>query len=620
MTNQTNKHTETFEYKAEMKQLLNIIINSLYTHPEVFLRELISNASDALNKVRFLELTDQSIIDAGTPLQIRISLDEKTQVFSIFDNGIGMTKEELVNNIGTIARSGTREFIKQLKETGKDSKEQMIGQFGVGFYSIFMVTDEVTIETCHALKDSQGYVWKSQGSGTFSIDEKALSFRGTKISFRFKESAKQFNSKETIESIIKKYSNFVDFPIYVADKQINTLTALWQKPSSEIKENELNEFYKFLTNDFDTPLGHVALSLEGSVNFKALLFIPENAPLDLLQIRHQKSIHLYSNKVLIQDDCKNLLPEYLQFVKGVVDTSDLPLNVSREITQSSPVMTKIKNVLVKKVFSLLEQWAEKEQEKYKKFYANFGPLFKSGISMDFENKNRITELLRFTSTKTEKDEMTSLKKYVETMPSEQKEIYYLSGADLNTIKNSPNLEYFNKNNVEVLLIHEPIDIFIMPGLVEYDKKPIKSIEKSDLEIMKDKESKIEKPTDALTKSLLLIFKETLRDKIVDVIESKRLVNSPVTLVVDKDGIDPQMEQMMKMMDKNFTSGKRILEINLTHPVISNLSKVALADPKNALLKQCILQLYEGALLLENKLTSPIDYVKRMTEIMQEATK
>ncbi len=621
MARKSNSNKQEFEYRAEMKQLLHLIIHSLYTHPEIFLRELISNASDALNKIRFRMLTDEEVLDKDAELKINIKVDEKNHTFTIEDTGIGMTKDELVNNIGTIAKSDTLEFLKKIKEEGKNVSGDLIGQFGVGFYSVFMVTDEVVIEIRAADPDSKGYRWVSNGEGTFSIEEIDKKNRGTKISFTFKKEAEEFADSYRIRNIIQKYSNFVDFPIYLGEEKVNQVVALWHKSKDDIKEEELTEFYKFISNDFEAPLGHLHLSLEGVVNFKALLFIPAKAPLNLFRDPSEKNIHLYSSKVFIQDDNKDLLPDYLGFVKGVVDTEDLPLNVSREVTQNSPLMQKMRNIITGKLLGYLEDMAKKEPEKYKKFYENFGPVFKMGVNTDFTNKDRIVELLRFESTMTDKGEYTSLKSYVSRMDSEQKEIYYLSGEHREILEQSPKLEYFKKNNIEVLLLTDPMDIFILPTIGEYDKKSFKSIDKADLDL-KDRESddKEEPLNENLAKSLIDIFKETLGDKVEDVIESKRLVDSAATLVSPKDAMDAQMERMMKLLNKDFTaSGKKLLEINLNHPLIKNMGKMIIADDKNPLLRQIINQIYDGALLIDGNLESPIDMVKRMTEIMEKAT-
>ncbi|HHL72336.1 MAG TPA: molecular chaperone HtpG [Bacteroidetes bacterium] len=610
-----------FEYKAEMKQLLNLIVHSLYTHKDVFLRELISNASDALHKIRFRQLTDKDVLDADAELKISIRVDKDKRTFSIEDTGIGMTEADLMERIGTVASSGTLEFLEQARAEGKELDANLIGQFGVGFYSVFMVTDEVTIETRHADKESTGLRWKSDGSGTYTIEEIDRPHRGTTISFTLKEDAADFAEEFHVKHIIKKYSNFVDFPIYVGEEKVNTVQALWHKAKDDIKEEELNEFYKFISNDFDEPLSHLYLSLEGTVSFRALLFIPKKAPFDLFHdLQQEKSLHLYSSKVFIQDDCKALLPDYLRFVKGVVDTEDLPLNVSREVTQSSPVMAKIRSILTSKILAHFEDMAEKEPGKYATLYKNFGPLLKTGINSDFDNRDKIIELLRFGTTKTGKDEYISLKQYVERMQEGQKEIYYLAGEHRELLLKNPKLEYFRKHEYEVLLLTDPVDVFVVPSITEYDKKPLKSIDKADIDLDAGKDEDSEALNEDLASALISVFKETLGDKVEDVVASKRLVDSPVTLVVGKEGMDSQMEKMMKMMNQEYSGSKRILEVNISHPLIKNLSRLNLGDSTNPLLRKSIVQLYEAAQLIDGNLTSPMEFVQRMTEIMEEATK
>ena len=620
MSNDKPEVLEEFEYQAEMKQLLHLIVHSLYSHREVFLREVISNASDALNQVRFRQLTDKNIVSPDAPLRINISVDSEAQTFSIADTGIGMTKEDLVDRVGTIASSGTVAFLERLKEEGKPFDANMIGQFGIGFYSVFMVTDQVVIETRHADSGSKGYRWESTGESKFTVEEFPREERGTKISFKLKDDAKEFSEEHRVNEIIKKYSNFADFPIHVNGEQVNTISALWQKNKNEVTDEELEEFYKFISNDFNSTLGHLHLAIEGQVNFKAMVFVPETAPFNFLRGDDLKSLQLYANRIFIQDDCKELLPEYLRFVAGVVDTEDLPLNVSREVTQSSPVMGKIKNVLTGRILSLLEDWAKNDQEKYEKFTVNFGLLFKTGLGTDFGNRDRLTELLRFESTKTEEGKFTSLKEYAAGMPEDQKEIYYLTGENRAAVELNPNLEYFTKRGIEVLFFIDPADVFNIPQLREYDEKPIKGIETADLDLKSDEESEADSLTEDESKSLISIFKETLGDKVEDVVESKRLVDSAATLVVGASGMDRQMERMMKMMNQDIPATKKILEINPSHPLIKNLAQIHEKKGDESLLKSCVLQVFGGALLIEGNMDSPTDFVARMTEIMEHATR
>ncbi len=625
MSNTSNNGTmpvQEFEYKAEMKQLLDLIVHSLYTHPEIFLRELISNASDALSKVRFNALTDQDILDKEAELAVRISIDSKEMTFVIEDSGLGMTEEELIANLGTVAKSGTLSFMQSLKEQQKQLDGNLIGQFGVGFYSVVMVTEEVTVETRSAHPGSQGYRWRSGGQGTYTIEKIDKAARGTRISFKLKEEHKEFAEEYRVEQIIKKYSNFVDFPIYLGEKQVNSVTALWQRSKSELKDEEVNEFYKFIANDYNDPLDYLPVSVEGMVSFKALLFLPKEAPPEMLYRQSElenRGPQLYVKKVLIQNECRDLLPEYLRFISGVVDTEDLSLNVSREVVQSSPVMAKIRHILTGKILGWFESLAKEQPEKFRTFYKAFGPIIKIGLNTDFTNRDKLIELLRFESTKTEENEYVTLKEYAERMGADQKEIYYHSGSSRSQLLAHPNLEYFQDMGIEVLLLSDPVDVFVIPSIHEYDKKPLKSIEKADIDFSKQKKEKSEPLPENLLTPVLQLFRETLGEEIEDVIESQRLVNSPVTLVIGKDGLDSQMEKMMKMMQSNMPAAKRILEVNTSHPIIRNLSGMVIANANNPLIKTVIRQLYEGALFLEGGLDSTTGFLSRMNELIEAAT-
>ncbi|MFC1485076.1 molecular chaperone HtpG [bacterium] len=612
------QNKQTFEYKAEMKQLLHLIVHSLYTHPEIFLRELISNASDALNKVRYMQLTNENIIDKDTDLKIEIKLDKENQTFSIQDNGVGMTYDDLVNNIGTVAQSGTLEFLKRMKEENKDPGD-LIGQFGVGFYSTFMVTDKITIETRSALQDSKAFRWISEGEGSYTIEEIEKPKRGTTISFKLKDEAKDFSEEFKIKEVIKKYSNFADFPIYVGAENVNTVEALWRKNSKEITDSDANEFYKFITNDYEDPLAHLHLWVESvGAEFKALLFISKRAPHNLMHINQHKTVELYSNKIMIMDDCKDLLPEYLRFVRGVVDTSDLPLNVSRETLQSSQVTTKIRASLATKIIQWIKRLADEEKEKYLEFYKNFGSLLKTGINFDFTNKDTLIELLRFETSELPSGEYTSLKEYVLRMKENQKEIYYLAGDTRAQLEANPNLEYFKKNNIEVIFLLDPVDVFIFPTIMKYEEKDIKSVEQGDIDLEGDIKDETSEDNDFF-KSLVKLFKDTLKDKVEDVRVSKRLVDSAVTLVASSKGMDKQMERMMQMMGQDVPKAKKIMEINMSHPLIRNLSKKYLENKDLDLLQKYIIHLFESAELVDGDLPSRSEYVKRMMEILEKAT-
>ncbi|NTU91602.1 MAG: molecular chaperone HtpG [Chlorobiaceae bacterium] len=626
MSDKTSPAVKEFEYKAEMKQLLDLIVHSLYTHPEIFLRELISNASDALSKVRFRLLSSEEGIDREGDLKITITVDPETRSFVIEDTGIGMTEEELIANLGTVARSGTLGFMEVLKaqQKGDGIDANLIGQFGVGFYSVFMVTDEVSVETRSAETGSEGRRWRSNGQGTYTIEPAELVGRGTRISFTLKEEYKEFAEEYRLEQIIKKYSNFVDFPIFLGSRQVNSVTALWQRSKSDLKEEEVNEFYKFISNDFKEPLDYLHLSLEGAVSFKALLFIPSEAPMELLYQQGALEKHgpqLYVKKVLIQHECRDLLPEYLRFVSGVVDTEDLSLNVSREMVQSSPVMSKIRQILTGKILGWFDTLAKEQPEKFRQFYKAFGPIIKIGLNTDFTNRDKLIDLLRFETTKTAEGEFVTLKQYVERMAEGQTEIYYHAGANRAQMLAHPNLEYFRKKELEVLLLSDPVDVFVIPSIFEYDKKPLKSIEKADIDTTGTIESEGERLGAEVTEGVISLFREVLGDRVADVVESKRLVSSPVTLVSGKDAMDSQFEKVMKMMQQDMPASKKILEVNTSHPIIRNLAgKHAVGLKDDSVVRAAVLQLYEGALLLEGDLESVTEYVARMNELVEAATR
>ncbi len=619
MSEKETSSAEKFEFKAEMKALLHLLIHSLYTHQDIFLRELISNASDALNRVQFESLTNPELFQADLERKIVISGDAQARTLSITDTGTGMTRSDLVERIGTVASSGTMDFLKQLTEAGKPIDGQMIGQFGVGFYSAFMVADRITIESRSVDEESGAWKWESDGAGSFTVEQIERESRGTTVTLHLKEDALSFAEPWRQKEIIRKYSNFVDFPIYVEDKQVNTVDALWQKNKTEISDEELVEFYRFVTNSFDEPLGHLLLHIEGRVDFRAILFIPGKAPQNMYREDFEYGVHLYSSNIFIQDDCKSLLPDYLRFVKGVVDTEDLPLNISREITQNSPVMAKTRKILTGKILGMLKEWALDDPDLYNTFFTEFGPLFKSGLGSDVGNLEEITELIRYESTTTEPGEKTSLSAYVDRMQPEQEKIYFLLGSDRTSAAANPNLEYFKKNEIEVLLLIDPVDIFTVSSLTKYKDHDIISVEKADIKADGDKpdDSNVVSEKDA---SLLIErFKSILGDRVEDVIISKRLVDSAVTLVSGNAGMDAQMERMMRMMDESYSGAAKILEVNMDHPLLHNLAAFR-KDPSQAeVVERAVVQLFEGVQLLEGVLESPTDFIERMTRLMVAAT-
>lgn len=608
---------EEFQFQAEMSQLLHLIAHSLYSHREIFLRELISNASDALNKLHFASLTDSEILGDDGELHIEIDLNEEEKSFAIYDNGVGMTREELISNLGTIASSGTSNFIKQMTGDTKTDLE-LIGQFGVGFYAVFMVADEVTVES-RSYQSEEGYRWVSAGTGSYTIEPIKLDKRGTTISFKFKEDAEEFASKWRIENTIKKYSDFVSYPIKLNSERVNRSTALWAKPKEEVTEEAYKEFFKYIANSTNDPMSWLHMSVEAPVQFNSILFIPEEPDRFLMTNDLETRLHLYVKRVFIQNDCKDLIPQWLRFVKGVVDSEDLNLNISREVTQKSAVMDKINKYLVRKLLGEFKNWAENDKERYEDFWKKFGYFIKEGIHTDFANRDKLIELYRCESS-FEVDALTSLAEYTERMGADQEEIYYVFGKNRVAIENSPNLEYFKKNNIEVLYLFEEIDDFIMPSIGTYKEKPLVGIDKADLKLKDEKSA--DKDEEALTdtekKKLLGYFKDILGDRVEDVIESKRLVDSACTLVSPKDAMNANMERVMKMMDQDFKGGKRVMEVNLKNPLIQHLSKIQQKFPQDPLLKDCIEQLFEGASLMEGTLEDPSKLIPRSTSMMEKA--
>ncbi len=609
---------EQYEYKAEMKQLLHLIAHSLYTHPEVFLRELISNASDALNKVRIRALTDRDFEGRSESHRIEIVADKEAGELRISDNGIGMTKEDLVDRLGTVASSGTLQFLEQVQSSGDTVDAQLIGQFGVGFYAAFMVADEIEVETRAAGDDSVGYKWTTTGEGTFTVEEIERDEIGTTVTLHLTEEHVGFAEEYRVREIIKKYSNFVPFPIFVGGVQVNKVQPLWRKKKGDIAEKELEEFYKFVANDYASPLGHLHLELEGRVNMRALLFVPSSAPPDLFRDDQHRGLHLYSNNVFIQDDNRDLLPDYLKFVRGVVDTEDLPLNVSREVTQASPAMLQISAVLTGKILGLLEQWSASEPETFEKFTEQFGSMFKTGVASDSSNKERIVGLLRYESTRTLPGEAISLTAYTERMHPEQTEIYYVLGANREVADNSPNLEYFRSREIEVLFFTDPVDVFTVPHLGEFGGHSFVSVEKADIKVP-DSLTEDKKLSDPSRDNLLKELRLLLTGKVQDVRVSRRLVDSVATLVAGDAGLDAQTERVLRMIDRDYVSGSRILEINASHDLVVSLARV-LEKRDMERFKKIGMQIFEATLLLDGNLDAPAEFVQRMTDFMVEATR
>src|SRR5258706_15264679 len=611
-----NVATQSYEFRAEIQQLLNILVHSLYTDREIFLRELVSNASDALNRLQFEMLTNKEVVDPDTELAIRITVDKDAKTITVSDTGIGMNQEEMIANLGTIAHSGALSFLNALKEKGNNSAD-IIGQFGVGFYSVFMIADKVSVTSGSLRPEDQAYTWTSDGSNSYTIELADKANRGTDVVIHVKEDAEEFLNDYRLERIVKKHSNYVAFPIYVGDKVVNAQQALWRRSPREVTEQEYLDFYKQLTYDPGEPFLHVHQVSDAPVQFYSLLYIPSRLDRGLFNAEQETGPQLYARKVLIQEHAKDLLPQWMRFVEGVVDSEDLPLNISRETVQANRVMARLKNTLSSKLIGELESVAEKDAETYTKFWDEFGRMVKEGVATDATNRDRLIGLLRFHSSR-ESDGWVSLKQYVERMVDGQEEIYYLFGEDVKSISHSPHLDVFKSRGTEGLFLTDTIDSFMMNALVEFQGKKLRNGADADLELPAAKDAEPEGealPAEEFNK-LVERFKEVLGDRVSEVRESKVLTESPARLLSADKGFGADMERVYRMLDKEFATPKRILELNPRHPLIKNLA--SLGD--DAIVDQVAEQLLESALLLEGIHPNPADMVPRIQALMEAATK
>jgi molecular chaperone HtpG len=621
-------NTQQYEFKAEVRQLLNILVHSLYTNKEIFLRELISNASDALDKLRFESISGTEIVDNDLPLEINISFDKEKGIISVSDTGIGMTKEDLITNIGTIAKSGSAEFIKRITDAGKDVSN-IIGKFGVGFYSIFMVADTAVIKTKSYMKDEVPLMWKSDGLGSYEISviEDEIK-RGTTIELHLREDAKEFAEKYRIENIIKTHSNFISFPIYIEKERINTLPAIWREPKSSVKKEQYVEFYKSISFDNDEPLETIHISVDAPIQFNSLLFIPKRN-MDIFGYnRHEYGLDLYVKRVLIQHQNKDLLPEYLGFVKGVVDSEDLPLNISRETLQENIVFNKISQNITGQILSNLQKMAKDDPEKYNQFWKEHSKIFRMGYS-DYANKDKFAELLRFNSSyNKDASELISFSDYIQRLKQEQKDIYFVSGASRDAINSDPHLEIFKNKGLEVIYLYDPLDEFVMDSLRTYKEYNLKSVEQTDLSTLDKFETTNKKETEAapLNKdeekhfdSLLAFMKDILGDRVTEVRISKRLSDSPSCLVNPDGGMTSQMQKIMQIVSKDTSVPKKIFEVNKDHKLIRNLLKIFTNDPKDEYIKLATEQMYESSLLLEGYLADPHKLVNQIKELLEKSS-
>ena len=614
-------------FQTEVSQLLKLIIHSLYSHKEIFLRELISNSSDALDKLRYLTLTKDDFKSMKFDPKISIEYVEgDNPTLTITDTGIGMSKKELEDNLGTIARSGTKNFLSKLSgDAKKDS--QLIGQFGVGFYSSFMVADKVEVSSMKA-GNKEAWRWISDGETGFEIKKDVKKDNGTSITMHLNDDGKEFASRWRIESLVKKYSDHIDSPIFLTytdteyDKdgkekskglkteQINDAQAFWTRSKSEIKKKEYNEFYKSFSSDMEDPFDWVHFRAEGNLEFVILFFIPKKAAPDIFRADYQSGVKLYVNRVFITDDDKELLPPWLRFVKGIIDSSDLPLNVSREILQQNRIMAKIRSNSVKKILDRLKTIAG-NKEKYAEFYDQYGRLIKEGVYQDFEHKEALTELLRFKSTKEEG--LVSLREYVERMREDQKSIYYITGQNQISLKNSPLLEMYNKKDIEVLLLDDEIDEIIISSVPKYDEKDLKSVNRSGA--ADDFSEKSDKDVEKSLKPVVKKIKKVLGDKVKDVKLSNRLSNSPSCIVADENDPTAQMQEMMKSMGQmDMPTIKPILELNPNHDIVLKLKE----KTKQKSFDGIALLLLEQALIQDGvKLEDPSGFVERLNKVISD---
>ncbi|MBN2689885.1 MAG: molecular chaperone HtpG [Gammaproteobacteria bacterium] len=637
----TKSQPETLGFQAEVKQLLHLVTHSLYGNKEIFLRELISNASDANDKLRFEALSDNALYGNDGELKIWVDFDEDAKTITVKDNGIGMSREEIIEHLGTIAKSGTREFLSNL--TGDEKKDSnLIGQFGVGFYSAFTVADKVTVQSKRAgMKADQGVMWESDGTGEYSIKNVDRSERGTEITLHVKDDAKEFLNRWKLESVIKKYSDHILWPVVmktevfpesegddnekpekkepkIEDKVVNSAKALWTKSKSDITDEEYKELYKHVSHDFDEPLLWSHNKVEGKLQYTSLLYIPKHAPFDLYMREGQHGLKLYVQRVFIMDDAKQLLPMYLRFVRGIVDSNDLPLNVSREILQSSKVINNIKSGIVKRVLDMLAKLAESDSDKYQEFWKQFGNVLKEGTAEDYANKDKIAKLLRFATTHDDKeDQLTSFDDYISRMREGQDAIYYITAENFLAAKNSPHLEIFRKKGIEVLLLSDRVDEWLVANLTEYEGKQLKSVAKGELnvgELEDAAEKESQKQAEKDFESVIKQVQEVLKEKAKEVRITHRLTDSPACLVMGETDLSAQMQRIMQQAGAALPESKPTLELNPEHPLIVKLKDEQdderFAEWSNILFDQAMLA--EGG-----KLDDAASFVKRLNKMLLE---
>jgi len=625
------------KFKAEVNKILDLVIHSLYSHKEIFLRELISNASDAIDKARYQSLTDKSVAEGGGEWQIELIPDAEAGTLTVRDNGIGMTRDEAAEALGTIAHSGTKEFLKLLESKQAKDNPELIGQFGVGFYSAFMVADKVTVITRKAgAPVDQALIWESEADGSYTLEETGKVTRGTDVILHLKEDEKQYLQEWELRKVVKQYSDFIEYPVVMEvtrsepdpdDKEkriektaletLNSRKAIWLKEKSEISDEEYSEFYKHISHDFNDPAKVIHYRAEGTTEFSVLLYLPEQRPFDIFYKEYKVGPMLYVRRVQIMDHCEELLPPYLRFVRGVVESADLPLNVSREILQNNRMIAVIRKNITKRVLDTLAEMKKEDAEAYGKFYEQFGRILKEGIHHDFERKEQIAELLLFESTRTGKGEKISLADYVERMKDGQEHIYYITGADRAMAESSPYLEAFKAKGYEVLIMTDEFDDIIISGLREFQKKSFQSAIKGDLDLGEgDKEEKKQEYG-----GLLELMQDQLKEQVSEVRISGRLKDSAVCLVTGEHDLDPQMVKMFQAMGQDVPAGQRILEVNPDHPLIARMKELFAADAGSAQLKEYVGLLYDQALLLEgDHPRDPVAFARALSRLMAEGVK
>jgi molecular chaperone HtpG len=621
------EQAQKMEFKSELKQILNLITHSLYSHKEVFLRELISNASDAIDKMRFDSLTNEAVLENNREWKIKITADPKNNTLTISDNGVGMSREAVIENLGTIAKSGTKEFLDQLKAADAASRPELIGQFGVGFYSAFMVADTVTVVSRAAGSHMEGIKWVSDGQGEYTIEPCDKPSRGTDVTLHLKSEEKEFTEEWKIRSLVKEFSDFIEHPIVmdaeteddekkktVAEETLNSRKALWLRPKSEVTKEEYEHFYKQISNDFNEPARVIHYTGEGVLEFKVLLFLPSKKPFDMMFGDVKSGPKLYIRRVLVMDHCEQLLPQYMRFVKGVVDCSDLPLNVSREMLQQNPMLEKIKNNLVKSVLKNLEEMKTASYDEYVKFFNEFGAFLKEGLSHDYANREQLSKLMLFESMKTDEKKYISLSQYVAAMPEDQKDIYYLTGESRDIVAHTPYLEVFTSKGWDVLFMIDPIDEFILPSLPDFEGKKLTAADKSDISLPSEKESAEAQKEYA---PLFTVLKTSLA-QIKDVRVSTRLKESASCLVSDKDAMSANMERIMQKLNQGGEVKKtdRILELNVEHPVVVALKKIFDANKDDARIATYAQLLYDQAVIAEgSKVKDPVAFANLINQLL-----